>query len=127
MGAATDVLPLISVIAAGAAFLLRPAPPGTGSSPAVETSKIDVDSLLRLSQLHAEGNLSEFEFASGKAKVFGHETAAPVAGDATTHTWEQVAEHSTDADCWAVVINEVYDFSCFFAAEPCYDHPGGKP
>ena len=41
-------------------------------------------------------------------------------------TGEEVGKHSTAEDCWVVVHNEVYDFSCFFAAEPCYTHPGGN-
>lgn len=121
MGAASDVIPFLSLIAAIGALLARVPQQLPGGEVGLDTN-----ALVELVKLHAGGSLNEEEFSTGKARVLGPAAAPGAGAGAATHTWEDVAAHNTEADCWAVVVNEVYDFSCFFAAEPCFDHPGGK-
>ena len=111
---------------------------------------LDVEALTALAAEKAGGDLAEGNFALRKAALIGctgggcaEAAAAAVvlatlessaggadggASDAgATHTWAQVAGHSTPPDCWVGVLGEVYDFSCFWDADPCYVHPGGLP
>jgi FAD-linked sulfhydryl oxidase len=92
-------------------------------------------SLAQLAALQQATLLSDAEYAQAKAVLFRDENATAVTGGAAEAedaaaggggvTWAELGQHTTKDDAWVAIHDDVYDFSCFFAPEPCYVHPGG--
>ncbi len=90
-------------------------------------------SLAQLAALQQAALLSDSEYAQAKSILLrdagnGSTLSDADAPDATPEgsvTWEELAQHNTKEEPWVAIHDDVYDFSCFFAQEPCYEHPGG--
>lgn len=90
-------------------------------------------SLAQLAALQQAALLSDSEYAQAKSILLrdadkGSAASDAEAADATPEgsvTWEELSRHNTNDDAWVAIHDDVYDFSCFFAAEPCFVHPGG--
>jgi hypothetical protein len=50
----------------------RPPPPQAAPAPAAPSPSFDYDELAQLGKLHADGTLTDEEFAAAKAKILGH-------------------------------------------------------
>jgi FAD-linked sulfhydryl oxidase len=98
------------------------APPPSPSLPA---------SLAQLAALQQQALLTDSEYEQAKSILLrGAESESVPSGvpDETPDgsvTWEELAQHNTKDDAWVAIHDDVIDFSCFFAPEPCYEHPGG--